>query len=168
MRLDRRGDMGVSAMIIFIAMVLVASAAASVILATASSLRDQAMRTGTDAVAAVSTGYDVIYATGDVAGNEIVRLHLFLRLAAGSPDIDINGVAVSVIVSSEGRSTSVDLVCGPANTVEQHDRVEMIIGGLSAGPGDDVSVVIVPPAGFPTRIKIVVPEVLTPGTVTLR
>lgn len=168
MRLDRRGDMGVSTMIIFIAMVLVASTAASVLIITANNLREQAMQTGTDAIAAVSTGYDLIYVTGDVSGNEIACLHLFLRPAAGSPDIDINGVVVSLTISSGGRSTSADLACSPTNAVEQRGRVELIISGLSAGPGDEVTIVVMPSAGFPTRIELVIPDVLTPGTMTLR
>ena len=168
MRLDRRGDMGVSTMIIFIAMILVASTAATVLLATANNVREQALQTGTDAIAAVSTGYDLVYVTGDVSGNEITRLHLFLRPAAGSPAIDINEVVVSLTVSSGSRSTSVDLACGPTNAVERRDRVETILSGLSAGPGDEVVVMVMPSAGFPTRIELVIPDVLTPGTMVLR
>lgn len=168
MRLDRRGDMGVATMMIFIAIVLVASVASSVLIITANNLREQAMRTGSDAIAAVSTGYEMEYVTGDVAGNEVVRLHVHLRPVPGSPDIDVSGVMVSLTVSSKSRSTSADLACGPKNTVERGDRVELIISGLSVCPGDKVTIIILPPIGFQTCIEIVVPDVLMPGTVNLR
>jgi archaellin len=167
MRLERRGEMGVSVMIIFIAMILVASAAASVLLATANDLREQATRTGADAIAGVSTGYELIYATGDVTGNEVTRLHLFLRPVPGSPNIDIGQVVITMTISSDG-STCADLVCDPKSIVERGNRVEVIISGLSACPGDKVTLRIMPPVGFSTYIELAIPDVLIDGTINLR
>jgi archaellin len=86
MRLERRGEMGVSVMIIFIAMIP-RRIGRSVRAPTppANDLREQATRTGADAIAGVSPAYELIYATGDVTGNEVTRLHLFLRPVPGSP-----------------------------------------------------------------------------------
>ncbi|MBI0582160.1 MAG: hypothetical protein JET69_04000 [Methanomassiliicoccales archaeon] len=165
---DRRGEMGIGAMILFIAMVLVASVASSVLISTANNLREQALQTGNDAIASVSTGYEVSYVTGDVSGNEITRLHVHLKLAPGSHAIDVNGVVVSLTISSESGSVSADMACDPTNVVDQGDRVELIISGLSAGPGATVSLKIVPPTGFLTFIELTIPDVLTNGTMFLR
>lgn len=168
MRMDRRGDIGVATMILFIALTLVASVSASIIIDTANKVREQAVQTGNDAIADVSTGYELMYATGEVAGNVVTALHLHLRLAPGSPEIDVSGVIVALTVTSDHGSISRDLSCGPSNTAARGDRVEIIIGGLSAGPGDRVSVNIIPAAGFQTKIDLTIPDVLTPGTMILR
>ena len=67
MKKDRRGDIGVGTMTIFIAMVLVAAVAASVLISTANSVKEQATQTGTDAIAELSSGFDVEYVTGTVS-----------------------------------------------------------------------------------------------------
>ncbi len=71
-RSDRRAEMGVGTMIIFIAMVLVASVAASVPIGTANQLREQATQTGVDAINGVATGIDLKYATAHVSGGTTV------------------------------------------------------------------------------------------------
>jgi flagellin FlaB len=53
------GDMGIGAMIVFIAMVLVAGIAASVLIQTANKLEIQAMKTGSETTQEVSTGISV-------------------------------------------------------------------------------------------------------------
>lgn len=168
MRIDRRGDMGVAAMMLFVALILVASAAASIIIDTAIQVREQALQTGNDALAGVSTGFEVVQVTGEVDEGKITVLHIGLRLAPGSPDIDVNGVVISLNVASTSGSTSRELACGPWNTKIAGGRTEVIIDGLTAGPGDRVTMNIVPKVGFQTLIVITVPDVLVPGTAGLR
>ncbi len=62
-KFDKRAEMGVGTMIIFIAMVLVAAVAASVLISTANSVREQAQNTGEQAIQNVASGfitYDVV------------------------------------------------------------------------------------------------------------
>lgn len=100
MKKDRRGDIGVGTMIIFIAMVLVAAVAASVLISTANSVREQATQTGDDAIADVSSGFDVEYVTGTAAGNAITGMDVYVKLSAGSPSIDLGNVILSVTAGS--------------------------------------------------------------------
>ncbi len=58
------GDMGIGAMIVFIAMVLVAGIAASVLIQTANRLEIQAMKTGQETTEEVATGIGVEDITG--------------------------------------------------------------------------------------------------------
>jgi archaeal flagellin FlaB len=62
-------DMGIGAMIVFIAMVLVAGIAASVLVQTANRLEIQAMQTGQQTTAEVATGIKVI----DIEGQRTLR-----------------------------------------------------------------------------------------------
>ncbi len=59
LKADDIGDMGIGAMIVFIAMVLVAGIAASVLIQTANRLEIQAMTTGQETIGEVSTGLGV-------------------------------------------------------------------------------------------------------------
>jgi flagellin FlaB len=57
MKKNKRAEMGVGTMIIFIAMVLVAAVAASVLISTANTVREQAQQTGDQAINGVATGF---------------------------------------------------------------------------------------------------------------
>ena len=84
------GSIGIGAMIVFIAMVLVAGIAASVLIQTSTKLESQAMRTGQETTQEVSTGMAVFDIKGYApdSGN-IDQLVITVRPRAGSADIDI-------------------------------------------------------------------------------
>ncbi|MEI6797420.1 MAG: archaellin/type IV pilin N-terminal domain-containing protein, partial [Methanomassiliicoccales archaeon] len=98
MRRDRRADIGIGTMIVFIAMVLVAAVAAAVLISTANQVREQATSTGDQAINNVAAGFIKQGVNGFVnATNGLVdSLNITLRLAAGSPDINMNNVVVKV------------------------------------------------------------------------
>ena len=87
------GAIGIGAMIVFIAMVLVAGIAASVLIQTSTKLESQAMRTGQETTEEVSTGLAVFdikgYAPDD--GN-LDNMTITVRPRAGSADIDLGEV----------------------------------------------------------------------------
>jgi len=92
------GEMGIGAMIIFIAMVLVAGIAASVLIQTSTTLESQALATGRATTAEVAGGIAIV----DVEGRVFVDLDgiaITVRARAGSPEIDLNE---SIIVLSQG------------------------------------------------------------------
>jgi flagellin FlaB len=85
-------------MIVFIAMVLVAGIAASVLIQTSTTLESQAMATGRETTDEVSGGLAVFDIEGHVS-TDIDALAITVRPRAGSPDIDLNE---TVILLSDG------------------------------------------------------------------
>ena len=84
------GSIGIGAMIVFIAMVLVAGIAASVLIQTSTKLESQAMRTGQETTEEVSTGIAVFDIKGYAPDNgNIDNMTITVRPRAGSADIDL-------------------------------------------------------------------------------
>ncbi len=87
------GDVGIGSMIVFIAMVLVAGIAASVLIQTAGRLESQAMATGQQTIGEVATGLAVFGIHGYAAtGANISKLVITVRPRSGSTDIDLSQV----------------------------------------------------------------------------
>jgi archaeal flagellin FlaB len=86
------GAIGIGAMIVFIAMVLVAGIAASVLIQTSGRLESQAMTTGRDTIAEVSTGLAVAKIEGYAASvnDDMTKMAIMVRPRAGSADIDLS------------------------------------------------------------------------------
>jgi len=97
------GSMGIGAMIVFIAMVLVAGIAASVLVQTANRLEIQAMITGEQTTAEVSTGIAVFDIEGHVYASAVDNMTLSVKPRAGSGDVDL---AQTVIEISDGAKKS--------------------------------------------------------------
>ncbi|HSV42548.1 MAG TPA: archaellin/type IV pilin N-terminal domain-containing protein [Methanomassiliicoccales archaeon] len=98
MKSDKRAEMGIGTMIIFIAMVLVAAVAASVLISTANTVREQAQSTGEQAIKNVASGFVVQDMVGSISGNHqyVQEVYIYLRLAAGSPAINMENVIVDM------------------------------------------------------------------------
>jgi archaeal flagellin FlaB len=103
---DDLGDMGIGAMIVFIAMVLVAGIAASVLIQTANRLEIQAMQTGQQTTEEVATGIGIEDITGQVGTygawtpNSILNMTICVSPRSGSQDIDLSNVVVELSDSS--------------------------------------------------------------------
>jgi flagellin FlaB len=93
---DDLGDMGIGAMIVFIAMVLVAGIAASVLIQTANKLEIQAMVTGQETTREVSTGLAVIDIEGQMTSGLITDMTITVRARAGSGDIDLSQAVIEL------------------------------------------------------------------------
>jgi len=84
------GSIGIGAMIVFIAMVLVAGIAASVLIQTSTQLEAQAMASGRETTKEVSTGLAVFDILGYAAdGDDISKIVIMIRARAGSIGIDL-------------------------------------------------------------------------------
>ena len=91
------GAIGIGAMIVFIAMVLVAGIAASVLIQTSTTLESQALATGRDTTDEVSSGIAVFDILGYAQNSsDISKLAIGVRPRAGSDGIDIGETYVEL------------------------------------------------------------------------
>lgn len=90
------GAIGIGALIIFIAMVLVAGIAASVLIQTSTTLETQALKTGSQTVATVASGILIERIEGYNESGTITKLAFDIRPRAGSPDIDLRTTIVEI------------------------------------------------------------------------
>jgi flagellin FlaB len=101
---EDEATVGIGTMIIFIAMVLVAAVAASVLISTSYTLQIQAQKTGRDTISEVSVGVKIIdicgqYSTRVVDSTSYSRIHnmtLTITPRAGSKAIDLSETLVVI------------------------------------------------------------------------
>jgi flagellin FlaB len=99
---DDLGDMGIGAMIVFIAMVLVAGIAASVLIQTANRLEIQAMQTGQETTEEVATGISLEDITGQIGNytgytnGSILNVTICVSPRSGSKDIDLSNTVIEL------------------------------------------------------------------------
>ena len=93
---DNKAAIGIGEMIIFIAMILVAGIAASVIIQTMNSLQQQAMQTAEETVGEISSGLKITHISGYSNGSKITQMAIFLTTTAASRDVDLTYTYVSL------------------------------------------------------------------------
>jgi len=105
---DRRAQVGIGTLIIFIAMVLVAAVAAAVLIQTSGVLQQKAQTTGKEATKEVSSNIDIDSIEGwrgglnsstskvDTFSDEIYRLDMRCSLKVGSEPVDLNQVVITI------------------------------------------------------------------------
>ncbi|MFO8110441.1 MAG: archaellin/type IV pilin N-terminal domain-containing protein [Thermoplasmata archaeon] len=195
-RKDEEGAMGIGTLIIFIAMVLVAAVAASVLISTAFDLQEQARRTGQEAILEVSSSFlvhDRYGLTDDATNSEIETIKLKIGLAAGANGQDLNQTVIQ-IQSADGE---VNLLAAADNTtaadgthfgwdsiikqegedgsqyVDSGDLYEVTldiseIGDIdSLGTQARVDINIIPKHGTPSYVQITTPPTITTKYVRL-
>ncbi len=98
---DEMGAIGIGAMIVFIAMVLVAGIAASVLISTANTVQIQAQQTGQQTTQGVASGVEVFEILGKVnySNNTYYNLKYMIitvKTRPGSPSIDLNNTFILI------------------------------------------------------------------------
>lgn len=88
-RIDVNADIGIGALIIFIAMIMVAGITASVMIQTMNSFQQQAVKTSEDTIRDISSGLKVTYVSGYVQNSTITQLAIFVTTTTASDDIDL-------------------------------------------------------------------------------
>lgn len=181
MSFPKKADMGIGTLIIFIAMILVAAIAASVLIQTATSLQNKALLTGDRAQQAVSTGLEALLVYGtDGSDGTIEEMRMKVKVIAGSGDIRFNETLVEVDV----KNGSLELEYGGATctdgaTNQTHYFVQNLIASSdyregylqsgevsmicfeaphSMGRDEDIGFSVIPSYGFPLRIDTALPD----------
>ena len=184
---DKRAEMGVGTMIIFIAMVLVAAVAASVLISTANKVREQAQNTGDQAINNVASGFVVQDVTGTVATDfkTITDLTIQMRLQAGSPNLNMDLVSIQYVSGTTNSmlafATTANTTCyGAASTgsaatwiggnhvVQQGDMITVKLTGSNLGYSAAATIKIVPAYGSATLISFVTPSYYSTSFVSLK
>ena len=96
--LNNKAFVGIGTLIVFIAMILVAAIAASVLIQTSETLQSKALKVGTDTTKEVSSGLkisDIIGCT-DSNKNYIQYLAMAITLRSGSDPVDIESMIVYI------------------------------------------------------------------------
>jgi len=95
---DDEAMVGIGTLIVFIAMVLVAAVAASVIIQTSENLQQRAYAVGKQTTRDVSSGFRIVGITGytNAEKTKIEYLAISIRPRAGSYDIDLNDTNVYI------------------------------------------------------------------------
>ena len=95
------GSIGIGAMIVFIAMVLVAGIAASVLVQTSTKLEMQALKTGQETIAEVASGLKVESIEGYNTSGSITKMAIEISSMAGSPDVDLEQAIIEISDSTD-------------------------------------------------------------------
>lgn len=110
-RNSTNASIGVGSLIIFIAMILVAGIAASVIIQTMNTLQQQAMNTGKETLRDIAGGIEVTHVSGYVSNSKITQLAIFVSPIVASEDIDLTYTYVSLSDSSKKVILNYDNTC---------------------------------------------------------
>ena len=179
---NKRAEMGVGTLIIFIAMILVATVAASVLISTANDLREQAESTGEDAITDVSSGLTVVEMVGSTtADNKVSHVTLFVRLDAGSPSMDMTDVVITNVTSigwytdmARGTATDnthftcTDLSDTALTTLTDGVLAKITIGdtthSLNLTASSSITLTITPESGTATTVIANMPDVIPAST----
>jgi len=98
---DKNAAIGIGSLIIFIAMILVAGIAASVMIQTMNSLQLKALETGQESLKDISSGLKVTQVSGYYNGSTITELAIFVETTASSYDMDLNVAYITISDSSK-------------------------------------------------------------------
>jgi len=82
-------DIGIGALIIFIAMIMVAGVTASVMIQTMNNLQSQAIKTSEDTIKDISSGLKVTFVSGYVQNSTIAQLAIFVSTTSASDNVDL-------------------------------------------------------------------------------
>ena len=93
---DDHASIGIGSLIIFIAMIVSAGVAASVVFQTMDSMQQQALQTSQETIKDISTGISLTHVSGYVSNNSITQLCFFVKTTAGSDAIDLSQIRLQL------------------------------------------------------------------------
>ena len=182
-----KGETGIGTLIIFIAIVLVAAIAASVLLGTAGSLQQKALTTGKQTQQEVSSGLQVITlsAQNGMDGN-VENFEMLVKLSAGSNPLALNDTIINFDTKNSTQSLNYDngsaVVSGQdfiaaysktgpdylSNYVSVGDIIKIQFNSTySIAQSQAVKIKIVPKRGVIVPVEFVTPDVISTMRVSL-
>ncbi len=190
MHSNRKAEMGVGTLIIFIAMLLVAAVAAGVLLQTAGSLQQKALSTGEQSKGEISTNARVIEVSGvDGTDQTLENLSMQMKLSPGSEPIKLDQVTLTedtdnsttTLVYSGGTTFNTTNSTGTFGVSYLINGTNHIDGNLQRGDviqvdfalpysvGQDAHIRLnfIPKIGTPTLVEFNTPDVITTQRVYL-
>lgn len=98
MNLNKKAEMGMGTLILFIAMILVAAIAAAVLITTTSNLQNKALETGSATTQEVGTSMNIleVYGEDGSSGETVNGFAAILKLSAGSDSIRFNDLLATL------------------------------------------------------------------------
>jgi archaeal flagellin FlaB len=193
--LNKKAEMGIGTLIIFIALLLVAAVAAGVLIQTTGSLQEKALTTGTQSRSQISTNAQVIEvsATNGSAGS-IINFTSIMKLAPGSDEIKLEEALItfntydSTVTFTYGGIEGTDnftadtssgvgnfsveyLQIGPnfrEGNLQRGDVIKVYYAAPGpVGEGQQIRLNFIPKVGTPTLTEFVTPEVISTERVYL-
>jgi flagellin FlaB len=183
---DNKGESGIGTLIIFIAVVLVAAIAASVLLGTTGSLQQRALTTGKQSEREVSGGIQVITMSAiDGSNGTVTNFSLYTKLAAASDPISLSDTLITFDTKNTSQSLSYDSEIGVSNTtfnisyskqgreykhgyISRGDVVQIDFGcARGVGESELVRLRIIPKHGIIVPVDAVTPDVMTQTRIVL-
>ncbi|MFT4326654.1 MAG: archaellin/type IV pilin N-terminal domain-containing protein [Candidatus Woesearchaeota archaeon] len=187
---NKKAEMGMGTLIIFIAMVLVAAVAAGVLITTTGSLQNRALNTGRATSQEVGTNLNVVRVFAEDGSNqEVERFTLIVRLSAGSEPIRFDDLLLTLSLSDENANEIYNDAATCANAAEGTGyAVEYSINTTNSRTGylvtgdvakicfesprpveeaEDVVVSLIPKVGTPTRLGLAMPSLMLDTRVQL-
>jgi flagellin FlaB len=126
LRTNLNADIGIGALIIFIAMIMVAGVTASVMMQTMNNLQQQARKTSEDTIRDISSGLQVTYVSGYVQNSTITQLAIFVSTTSASDDIDLTYGILSLSDSTK------KVILNYSSTCFSHSISNGLFGTLNA------------------------------------
>jgi flagellin-like protein len=183
-KFSNKGETGIGTLIIFIAIVLVAAIAASVLLGTAGSLQQKALTTGKQTQQEVSSGVEpILVAATDGSTGTVLNFEILLKLSAGSDPLSLNDTTITfdtknisqtMTRGSTGNTTNFNLTyskMGPdylPDYLTVGDVVKLYFNSSYAiGQSQNVKIKVIPKRGVIVPIEFVTPDVMSTIRVNL-
>ncbi len=188
---NKKAEMGIGTLILFIAMILVAAIAAGVLIQTATSLQSKALLTGSKSQSEVSTSATITYVYGEDSDSNknLEDTFMQIRLAPGSDPIKFSDVVINVDTKNERNSLVYNStgLCNETLSDTQFFTEVMLEGGFAdedylyrgdvvkicfANPeeiteGMDFRITFVPKTGSQSTVDIRAPDVISSERVNL-
>jgi flagellin FlaB len=182
-----KGETGIGTLIIFIAIVLVAAIAASVLLGTAGSLQQKALTTGKQTQQEVASGIQVIAVSGQNGYDGAVEnFEVLVKLSAGSDPLALNDTMIAFDTKNSSQTltfdngsavvTGVDFIGTYVKTGPDYITNYLTVGDIvkiqfnstyNISQSQTVKMKLIPKRGVIVPVEFVTPDVMSTQRVSL-